>query len=923
MKWERDNEFQEILDKAVKHGSKAAITTAQTIAVQDMPQCYKHVCALIDRQIRKVKPRQRLSAFFLISAICRHSLKKHKLQDKYTKRWTPAIAELTGLLQGISAEQQAQVEKVLASWRKERVFSEATISSCAASLGLSSHASKAALPAALPQPSEHMQQDGAAAVTIPAPPSPANSLFSEPSAGSIDAAVLDAFPPKTVASANIEALSRPADAAMPPASHASTGSSRPPEAPSNQAPPEQYDPFQEAESYDYNPYSPAPTPGDTAQTLPPVPNVAPNDAVIQQNDASAKRPQADAAVEAVPRKKRRTFDLPHLPLPPPPAEPITMPNPIAAKTTAATAGTGDPSAATPSTTAPASRKRRSRWEDAPAAAAQDLFDHAPLQDVRDHSQPVSVNAAGLPAQHAVASIPHVNSLTIAPPPSHQLQSSGSVPPPGNSLPTASGQIQHQPSGSVPAPINNAAALPAQAPLQSSVSLPDTVSLLQPPPPPSQPPKAVSAKQNGEAQAAAALIAVEQMLQAKRHAEGRSQPTAGMSRPAQPPPPPAPTQQPPPPQSQPPLPPLPPPLAPQPALSQSPLSYPFSAAAMPLHKGQLPAVGAGPPVHGAAHMHGHPAWPHMSVPHVGHMQPHQHVHAGLQQHHVPAPMHHHPSIMQQQRWPQQQGVSHGMVPPQPPQPPQPAPPPQWGSPRQTNMGRGFQKSDSGPTRAAANGPPVRAAADGPVRMPASGAPVRVTAPQAPRWAPDAHFQDFPRNGADATPMPTDVDSAVKIRRATAPSATPPLESSAANELPSAPPSPPPGPPGSPPAPPASAPIHADQNGNAVQNGNAAQNDNVAAPMKQPAQPLAANQGSTVPHSDSTMIPEKTAGGLHDTSTVVGGTAESRSTSPLLASLPAGSAAAVVDKDPSHAADQLAGSVVAGVHDEQSDEMALSE
>lgn len=38
MKWDRDNEFQEILDKAVKHGSKAAITTAQTIAVQDMPQ---------------------------------------------------------------------------------------------------------------------------------------------------------------------------------------------------------------------------------------------------------------------------------------------------------------------------------------------------------------------------------------------------------------------------------------------------------------------------------------------------------------------------------------------------------------------------------------------------------------------------------------------------------------------------------------------------------------------------------------------------------------------------------------------------------------------------------------------------------------------------------------------------------------------
>lgn len=250
-------------------------------------QCYKHVCALIDRQIRKVKPRQRLSAFFLISAICRHSLKKYKLQDKYSasadatcyqsSNQTPfatcfccsqkmdtfhcrANRTITRHLCRAASRSllischstclgivhfdacyasafhpqftiqcafnlarysplnqyqancvfcfQAQVEKVLASWRKEKVFSEATISSCAASLGLSSQASGAALPAALPQPSEHMQQDGAAAVTIPALPSPANSLFSEPSAGSIDAAVLDAFPPKTVASANVEALSR-------------------------------------------------------------------------------------------------------------------------------------------------------------------------------------------------------------------------------------------------------------------------------------------------------------------------------------------------------------------------------------------------------------------------------------------------------------------------------------------------------------------------------------------------------------------------------------------------------------------------------------------------------------------------------------------------------------------------------------------
>ena len=113
MKWQREDEFKEVLDKAVKKGSKAAITTAQGIAVQDMAQVciamlsclgqstqpltakfcaqgYKHVCALVDRHLKKAKPAQRLNAFFLISAICRHSLKKYKLQDKYSAFLLPA-----------------------------------------------------------------------------------------------------------------------------------------------------------------------------------------------------------------------------------------------------------------------------------------------------------------------------------------------------------------------------------------------------------------------------------------------------------------------------------------------------------------------------------------------------------------------------------------------------------------------------------------------------------------------------------------------------------------------------------------------------------------------------------------------------------------------------------------------------------------
>ena len=106
------------------------VTSATPVQAPSVVQCYKHVCALVERHIRKAKPAQRLSIFYLISAICRHSKKKHKLQDKYSAsshhakcriairttcdescacaaagRWAASIAELTGLLQGLSTEQ--------------------------------------------------------------------------------------------------------------------------------------------------------------------------------------------------------------------------------------------------------------------------------------------------------------------------------------------------------------------------------------------------------------------------------------------------------------------------------------------------------------------------------------------------------------------------------------------------------------------------------------------------------------------------------------------------------------------------------------------------------------------------------------------------------------------------------------------------
>ncbi len=38
MPWQREAEFKEVLDKAVKKGSKGAIATVQKIALEDMGQ---------------------------------------------------------------------------------------------------------------------------------------------------------------------------------------------------------------------------------------------------------------------------------------------------------------------------------------------------------------------------------------------------------------------------------------------------------------------------------------------------------------------------------------------------------------------------------------------------------------------------------------------------------------------------------------------------------------------------------------------------------------------------------------------------------------------------------------------------------------------------------------------------------------------
>jgi len=92
---------------------------------------------------------------------------------------------------------QAQVEKVLTSWKKEKIFSEAIVDQCASNIGLT--ITKSGLLAVSSGVTDYAADGNEINI-----PSPALSAFSEPSAGSVDLAGLDSFPPKTVAFANME-----------------------------------------------------------------------------------------------------------------------------------------------------------------------------------------------------------------------------------------------------------------------------------------------------------------------------------------------------------------------------------------------------------------------------------------------------------------------------------------------------------------------------------------------------------------------------------------------------------------------------------------------------------------------------------------------------------------------------------------------
>ena len=410
-----------------------------------------------------------------------------------------------------------------------------------------------------------------------------------------------------------------ADPTAIPASNASTGSSRPPEPPRPPAGSEDYDPCA-ADSDDYRLFGSEAAP----HMLPPIPSIP----LASATRPGGKQAGATGSLAAV-RTAGIGTDL----------HAASLAN---GALSAGRMGSSAPLATTPSLPPPplpgqpgaASRKRKSRWEDSPpgnAAAAADRALAAP-QGASDLAAPAE------PAQTVQAKQPRRSRFSDAP--------AAVLAQPGQ------GSIQPAPS--------------------ASASMPSMPSMPRPPPPgpeppaPPQPVQPTSAKEGGEAMAARALEAVEQMLQANRHSDARSN-APSTSRPKQPPPP---AHQPPlprPPAIQPPLPQMPPP---QPAFTHAsdPAHSSGHATAGPLwhaphamHAGHAPH--AVPPFNPrplapfSSHQAGFPDVPTLlqqqglqhgvQRPQLGRFAPQQFVQAGLQQHHRPAPLHHLPSMLQPQ------------------------------------------------------------------------------------------------------------------------------------------------------------------------------------------------------------------------------------------------------------------------------------
>ncbi|CAD7701486.1 unnamed protein product [Ostreobium quekettii] len=129
MGWAGEASFLDLLERNSRKLSKDGLDRLASIAVADEFECYKHVAALLERQMRKGKDKQRVNVLHVLSHIVRRSTRKHGQKDKYVKRLEGRLVAIGKLLREVPSEHWARIQRVVGAWRRERVFAKESLDS--------------------------------------------------------------------------------------------------------------------------------------------------------------------------------------------------------------------------------------------------------------------------------------------------------------------------------------------------------------------------------------------------------------------------------------------------------------------------------------------------------------------------------------------------------------------------------------------------------------------------------------------------------------------------------------------------------------------------------------------------------------------------------------------------------------------------
>ncbi|GMH39154.1 hypothetical protein BSKO_07052 [Bryopsis sp. KO-2023] len=118
--WRREAEFRKTLGEG--RLKREDVDKLTRIALEDARECYKHVCLLVEKAIRRASPKDRFSALHLLSSILRASKSQMKEKDKYCQRLKDRIPKIFNSMSDIPKSDQGKLAGMLHYWRKERIF---------------------------------------------------------------------------------------------------------------------------------------------------------------------------------------------------------------------------------------------------------------------------------------------------------------------------------------------------------------------------------------------------------------------------------------------------------------------------------------------------------------------------------------------------------------------------------------------------------------------------------------------------------------------------------------------------------------------------------------------------------------------------------------------------------------------------------